>query len=142
MDSAKGEKTSYLEARVSVWWLPGHALWWNTELLGTTAQLAAALEELAVRVTVDSLARQVLSTDSFSVIGYGPCATTATPSCCASYPNGCGPTPQKSAARTSAILAPVTTTPPSVEHTRSTRAVHLLAHRAVRANTASHNGIR
>ncbi|MGW4369024.1 hypothetical protein ACWEKT_25590 [Nocardia takedensis] len=71
MDSAKDEKTSYLEARVSVWWLPGHALWWNTELLGTTAQLAAALEELAVRVTVDSLARQVLSTDSFSVIGYG-----------------------------------------------------------------------
>ncbi|MGW4371327.1 hypothetical protein ACWEKT_37370 [Nocardia takedensis] len=71
MDSAKDKRTSYLGARVTVWWLPGHALWWNTELLGTTAQLAAALEELATRITVDSLARQVLSTDSFSVIGYG-----------------------------------------------------------------------
>lgn len=52
-----------LSCRVELAWPGNHGLWWNPHLQGTNTQIAAALDELAIRVTIDPLAQVILRVD-------------------------------------------------------------------------------
>ncbi|MGN2638040.1 hypothetical protein ACWEKT_07850 [Nocardia takedensis] len=59
-----------LSCRVELAWPGTHGLWWNPRLHGTQAQIAAALDELALRVRIDPSARMMLRVDPAARIRY------------------------------------------------------------------------
>ncbi|WP_156370870.1 hypothetical protein [Nocardia arizonensis] len=52
-----------LSCRVELAWPGSHGLWWNPYLEGTHLQIAAALDELATRVSIDPLTRVIARVD-------------------------------------------------------------------------------
>ena len=59
-----------LDCWVELNWPASHGIWWSTHHEGTSVQIGAALDELAVRVRSDALTRVMLHVDPYTAIHY------------------------------------------------------------------------
>ncbi|WP_157228860.1 hypothetical protein [Nocardia brevicatena] len=69
MRRSEEARTGWLDCQVQITWPAGRHPWWSVCHTGTRAQVAAALDELAVRIDIDHWTH-VLSVLDHPLVGY------------------------------------------------------------------------